>query len=194
MLICWLLIDCICLHFLKQSVNKWNAVLGCPRQLDLRGCREPASSLGFSGFAGCLLFYKMKAFLFLEYSEGGISKDTISAESMAVGKSRGVEWAHRLFNTNKFHLWSLCSPWEWKVPLELCVVFFRSTELSHWNFLSCICVFVKLNAMAKQEAASFLRSRLKHTRIQPWFYVFRMGANLPPYLSPGFLTFKCHGP
>lgn len=183
LVICWLVIDCICLHFLKQSVNKWNAFLVCLRQLDFRRCRAPASSLDFS--VGFLIIYK--AILFLEHSEGGVSR-IFQENQMAVGKSRGVEWSHRLFITNKFHLWSLCSPWEWKVPLELYVVFLHSTELSHWNFLSCICVSVKLNAMAEQEAASFLRSKLKHTRTQPWFCVLRMGANLPPYLSPGFLT------
>lgn len=186
--------DRICLRFLQQSVKEWNAVLGCPRQLGFRGCRACASSLDFSSFAGRLHCYQMKAFLFLECCEGDIAEDMISAEPKAVGKAGGVEWAHRLLIANKFHLWSLGSPWEWEVPLELCVGFFRSTELSHWNFLSSICVFVKLNAMAKQESASFLRSRLRHTGTQPWFCVFRMGANRPPYLSPGFLIFKCHGP
>lgn len=46
----------------------------------------------------------MKAVLFLECSEGDIPEDMISAEPKAVGKAGGVEWAHRLFIANKFHL------------------------------------------------------------------------------------------
>lgn len=163
--------------------------------VDFRGCRSPASSLDFSGvLLDAWISTKCKWFYILKFLKEIFPGIWFQQNWMMFRKAGGVEWAHRLFITTEFHLWSLCSPWEWKVPLELCVVFFRSTELSHWNFLSCICVFVKLNAMAKQEAASFLRSRLKPTGTQPWFCVFKMGANLPPYLSPGFLTFRCHGP
>lgn len=130
------------------------------------------------GFAGCLNFYQMKVVLFLEDSEGDISRDMISAELNDVWKGWGSRVGSQTFITTEFHLWSLHSPWEWKVPLELCVVFFRSTELSHWNFLSCIWVFVKLNAMAKQEATSFLKSRLKQTGTQPWFCAFKIQKTL----------------
>jgi len=53
----------------------------------------------FSAFAGCLHFYKMKAFLFLEYSEGDISMDMISAEVNGGWKG----WGSRVGSQTFYH-------------------------------------------------------------------------------------------
>lgn len=111
----------------------------------------PLTSVG----CGTQNIWKMRPlFSDLEPSGGSTSSNTISLKVLAVRR----QWSRPCFQTfyHKFLLWTLCKPLVRKnVPLEFYVVSFHCTEISHCSFLSCICLFVKVNAIEKNRGSLF---------------------------------------